>query len=138
MDVKEKIITYSEPEPNTGCWLWTKSLFKNTHYARIHIGKKTVAAHRASYESFKGPIPSGLSVCHSCDIRYCVNPDHLWIGNNFDNMQDASKKGKMKNTGRKKRTHCFKGHLLSKDNIYVSWNGRKCKICSSIRAKKKG
>ena len=52
-----------------------------------------VLAHRMSYQTFKGPIPKGKFVCHSCDNKICCNPEHLWVGTAKDNSQDAKRKG---------------------------------------------
>lgn len=79
--------TYFIPEPNSGCWLWTGPLFR-TGYAKFQTGKKTVSAHRTAFKLFKGDIPKGAMVLHSCDIRCCVNPDHLSLGDGPKNMQD--------------------------------------------------
>lgn len=77
-----------------GCWLWEDS-FNRGGYGRFWIGNgKTSTAHRIAYELYKGTIPDGLCVCHSCDVRNCVNPDHLWLGTTQDNTQDRSKKGR--------------------------------------------
>ena len=51
-------------------------------------------AHRAAWVLFKGPIPLGLQVLHSCDNSSCVNPDHLWLGTNDDNVVDKMNKGR--------------------------------------------
>ncbi len=50
-------------------------------------------AHIAAYQIWNGGVPKGLMVCHSCDNKRCVNPEHLWLGTNRDNQLDASRKG---------------------------------------------
>lgn len=80
-------------EPNTGCWLWTGSLsYKG--YGRFNVDGINNSAHRVSYQLFKGSIPDGLHIIHSCDVRCCVNPDHLSVGTNYDNVQDRVSKGR--------------------------------------------
>ena len=95
--LKERFDKKYEVVTESGCWLWTASTF-NTGYGRFGKnvdGKwKTGSAHRASYTIHKGDIPKGMYVCHRCDVKTCVNPDHLFLGNNQDNMSDMINKGR--------------------------------------------
>jgi hypothetical protein len=81
------------PEPNTGCWVWL-GFINQGGYGRFFYQGKMYSAHRISYLFFKGHIPDGLFVCHSCDNRWCVNPDHLWLGTRTDNTNDMWAKGR--------------------------------------------
>lgn len=76
-----------------GCWLWTASL-DGSGYGRIQRIGAVTGAHRVSWELHYGPIPSGMSVLHKCDVRNCVRPDHLFLGTNADNMRDMREKGR--------------------------------------------
>lgn len=76
-----------------GCWLWTKGRMP-FGYGAIVVNGKTKLAHRVSYEAHVGPIPSGLCVLHRCDVPPCVNPEHLFLGTQLDNMRDKIAKGR--------------------------------------------
>jgi len=77
-----------------GCWIWQAFKEPKFGYGRFKLNGKNEAAHRASWVIHNGPIPSGLLVCHKCDIPSCVNPDHLFLGTHKDNSRDRDIKGR--------------------------------------------
>ena len=77
----------------TGCWEWTAGLGVQG-YGRFKQGGKTRLAHRVSYALHVAHIPEAALVLHKCDNRKCVNPDHLFIGTQKDNIQDMKAKGR--------------------------------------------
>lgn len=80
------------PIPDAGCWLWTAAV-DGKGYGAFRM-EKMEQAHRASWLLHHGPIPDGMCVCHKCDTPLCVNPSHLFLGTNLDNMRDRDRKGR--------------------------------------------
>jgi hypothetical protein len=115
-----------------GCWEW-KGLMSESGYGRfVPARSRFLAAHRYSYELAHGPIPPGKVVCHNCpggDNRRCVNPAHLFVGTQRENILDASRKGRLVN---QQKTHCAQGHPLTGDNVRPRYdhNGRQCVTCA--------
>ena len=77
------------------CWPWTGALAPNG-YGRLRLPgeRRMIYAHRVAYIVHRGSIPEDMLVCHTCDVRPCGNPDHLFIGTHADNLSDMSNKGR--------------------------------------------
>jgi hypothetical protein len=95
--LKYKILNNIIINRTNDCWEWTRCL-DTKGYARIYDKCKPHRGSRISYLVFKGKISDGMMVCHLCDNRKCVNPEHLWLGTNEDNMKDKMAKGRWKGT----------------------------------------
>ena len=82
------------PEPNSGCQLWLGSV-KRTGYGTVKSkAQGQLLTHRAAWQVAFGPIPHGMHVLHKCDVRSCVNPAHLSLGTNLQNIADKVAKGR--------------------------------------------
>lgn len=79
--------------PLLGCWLWTGAL-STKGYGSIRRDGRTRTASVLSYQMHRGEIPFGLCVLHRCDIPSCVNPEHLFLGTQKENVEDRDRKGR--------------------------------------------
>lgn len=90
MHLEERFSQYFTPGDPDECWLWKGGRTGQRGCFRYGFGSSL--AHRCSYEMYKGPIPKGLWVLHSCDNRLCVNPNHLRVGTGRDNARDRAER----------------------------------------------
>lgn len=116
---------------DNGCWRWPGSKAINGYGQTAYRGNVT-RVHRMMYQLVHGVrLQAEQYVCHSCDVRDCCNPDHLWVGSASDNMMDASRKGRHHEV---RRNHCKRGHPLFGDNLYIGTAGaRQCLTCGRAR-----
>ena len=87
---------WARVEKGENCWEWTGATAVG--YGYLGLGRREdgiAGAHRISWQLHYGEIPPGMDVCHHCDNRKCVRPDHLFLGTRRQNMQDASRKGRL-------------------------------------------
>lgn len=90
--IQRKLAYYSSPN-ECGCVIWKSSL-RPDGYGEIYHEGRLWRAHRLAWTLTNGDIPSGYHVCHSCDVPACINPDHLFLGTDADNMRDKVRKGR--------------------------------------------
>lgn len=118
-DIKKRFM--EKVEKTDSCWLWKAQIYPSG-YGSFWMNGKNVTAHRASWKIFNGIFYPTLNVCHKCDVRNCVNPDHLWLGNDKENALDKIEKG------RQQIQNCLLEHYP--DILEKYMNGVTCKDLS--------
>jgi len=122
---------WNKVDKTDSCWLWTGAK-SSSGYGHLNINKKTIKAHRFSYEMHFGKFDLNKIILHSCDNPLCVNPAHLSLGTKKDNGADMASKNRAYN---QKKTHCPKGHEYTEENTYVfispstNKSRRQCRQC---------
>lgn len=145
--IKSKIII----DDKTGCWLWQGFIFPRVPlksgkgkgkvskggYGAIGYRGRNLGVHRVMWMLHNGPQPKGMHVCHTCDVRHCVNPAHLWLGTNRENITDMTRKGRGPCGEKATKTHCIRGHDLAVHSYFCPSNPtwRKCRLCDKLKQK---
>jgi hypothetical protein len=136
---------WRKAEPaESGCWEWIAGKFPNGYgHAHVRRGFKdyvSAGAHRIAWALTNGPIPDGLVIDHLCRNRACVNPAHMEVVSQRENVL----RGDSPQTSRARwrgQTHCKRGHSLTdSSNVYVipTTGSRQCKACRRITAIQRG
>lgn len=114
---------------NIDCWLWAGSISQKG-YGTLRVDGKNKLAHRVLYEAWVAPIPEGLEPDHLCEVKACINPDHIEPVTHQENIRRGMAK--------KTQTHCKNGHLFKPETTWVTINKygtkqRTCWICNKAR-----
>ena len=120
------------------CILWEGAV-QSKGYGTATVEGKRLYVHRLAWQKENGLIPKGKIVMHKCDVRLCINPDHLRVGTIADNQRDMQEKGRGRNqfSG---ITECLRGHKYTPENTRTYRNrtrwSRQCLTCMRMRRRK--
>jgi hypothetical protein len=144
LTVRERFLAKVCLHRGTGCWLW-QGMIRPDGYGIACFEGKEQSAHRVAWKLFRWEIPPDMLVCHTCDVRACVNPAHLFLGTAAENARDMSEKGRNRRGekhGSAKLTQAQVKQIkamLAEDRMYVSEIAREFGVSGpTIRAIKTG
>jgi len=130
----ERLARNSEPEPNSGCILWTSVILKGG-YGQIVLRDPVThrltssTAHRVAYETAKGPLPEGVEPDHLCRNRRCINVGHLEAVSHAVNVRRGTSAAAHRARAASSTT-CRRGHPRTAENTYRRGRYRECRICT--------
>jgi len=128
---------WSYVKKTDGCWEWQRAIWDG--YGIFGLRRRTIRAHRFSWTITNGAIPDGMLVCHRCDNRKCVRPDHLFLGTDKDNHRDCRGKGRVSplfNTGYGSRGDRSGRARLTSEKVLYLWRVEgKERNCASLARK---
>lgn len=117
---------WSKIDASGSCWEWLA--YRENGYGKFRLNGKSCMAHRVVWETLVGPIPAGLQVDHLCRNRGCVNPDHLELVTQQENIL----RGQSACAWNARKNVCKRGHPLTDANLYVyPSGGRACRACDN-------
>lgn len=129
MVLPERFLNKFKVDETSGCWLWFGSRNrKNYGVIKLERQRRNAMAHRFCYEALVGPIPEGMQLDHLCRTPNCVNPNHLEVVSNRENVL----RGSTIPAAYAKRTSCKNGHPFIGDNFYIKNNARICRLCTRV------
>lgn len=139
-EMRAKIAEKSQRDPKTGCVVWQGRARHPFGYGLVSIGPRNdnhvFTTSRLSYLAHFGFIPHGMVVRHRCDNPACVNPAHLELGTQAQNLKDMAERGRARNQNTGKR-YCKRGHEFTPENTYQYAYGKHCKTCVKLRAQQR-
>lgn len=121
-------------DPESGCWLWRRTVLPETGYARFSVGGRGYRAHKWGYEQLVGSVPEDLVLDHLCRVRHCVRPSHLEPVTPRVNVV----RGMSEPAVIHRREICRRGHEVGGDNLYIppgKPGQRACVECRRINAR---
>lgn len=110
-------------DKSDGCWVWNRNN-KCAYYGVFLLEGVHVHAHRVSWMIYCSDIPKGMVICHKCDNRRCINPSHLFVGTQRDNLLDAKSKGRLRNHWTQPRLRIPEGVVIPKHQLVLLNNGK--------------
>lgn len=136
LSLEERFWSKVDIRGNVECWAWIAAASRGRARFRMSNPRRWEHASRVCWELVYGFIPADMSILHHCDNGLCVNPEHLWLGTQQDNIADCIAKGRYRSGGaeiNRGKVNCPQGHEYTNENTYFWRKMRFCQICRTLR-----